>query len=422
MKPSTPGFIGNRLKEAREARALSMQGLADLLEISRQSISKYESGSQSPSPTILDEISRVLKIPRDYFVNERPHDNLRSDKPIYYRKLTAADKVSRFRAERRYEWLQDISHFLGEFVEFPDVNFPLFDPPNHPNLISNSEIEHLALRTRRFWGLGDGPISNVVWLLENNGAIVGRFPFSCDEIDAFSQDWGTDEVEGKSSRPHIVLGSDKQSTARSRFDAAHELGHLVIHKNITNNIFRDSKFHRLMENQANLFAGAFLFPRDSFIQEVADITLDSLRILKPRWKLSIAMLLHRAHDLHLIHDEEYKKIQINLVRRGWKKQEPLDEEIPPEEPKLLQSAMKMIIEEKICSSSDVLTYLKLNHTDIEEIIGLPSNYLGEKVKDFEALKLRKQNKNLSRPYQEGSKDSKSEGIVLDFSSRQRLEN
>ena len=50
MKPNTPGFIGKRLKEGREARELSMQGLAELLGVSRQSISKYESNDQSPRP------------------------------------------------------------------------------------------------------------------------------------------------------------------------------------------------------------------------------------------------------------------------------------------------------------------------------------------------------------------------------------
>lgn len=388
MKPNTPGFIGKRLKEAREARELSMQGLAELLGISRQSISKYESESQSPGPSVLDAISRTLRVPRDYFISTRPHDNLKSDKTIYYRSLSAARKSARLRAERRYEWLQDISDILGKYIEFPNVNFPSFDVPNDPTQIGNEDIEHLALRTRRFWGLGDGPISNIVWLLENNGAIVGRFSLSSDSIDAFSQNWSALEKNGFTSRPHIVLGTDKNSGARSRFDAAHELGHLVLHENIPENIFRNSQFHGLMEAQANLFAGAFLLPSDVFIQEVANISLDALRMLKPRWKLSIGMLLHRAHDLKLISDDEYRKLQINMSRRGWRKKEPLDEEIPLEEPKLLKSAMEMLIKEKICTPSDILAQLKLGHRDIEEIIGLPTNYLGEKIIDFEVLKMR----------------------------------
>jgi transcriptional regulator with XRE-family HTH domain len=40
----TPGFVGDRLREAREARGLSAVSLADLLGITRQAISLYESG------------------------------------------------------------------------------------------------------------------------------------------------------------------------------------------------------------------------------------------------------------------------------------------------------------------------------------------------------------------------------------------
>lgn len=423
MKPNTPGFLGKRLKEAREARELSMQGLADLLGVTRQSISKYESGDQSPRPIVLDEISKVLRLPVDFFVNERPHDYLDSESPIFYRKLTSATKAVRARAERRYEWLQDISDYLGRFVEFPDVNLPDFDVPNDPNKISDSMIEDLAIQTRRFWKLGDGPISNVVWLLENNGVIVGRYAFDANELDAFSQ-YVIGTVNKKQfCRPHIVLGNDKESGVRSRFDIAHELGHLIIHKNISRNIFRDSRFHKIIESQANRFSGAFLFPSKSFFQEVSSVSLDSLRTLKPRWKLSVSMLLHRAKDLGLLSDEKYQNLQINLVRRGWKTSEPLDDEIPVEEPKLLRRAMEMLIEQEIQTRSDVLNALKIGRRDTEEIIGLSANYLAEKVADFDSLKIkseRLQGEKQPRRDQENTPEDK--GVVLDFASRRRLEN
>lgn len=424
MKPNTPGFLGIRLKEARESRELTVQGLADILGISRQSVSKYENGDQSPRPEVLDGISKVLRFPRDYFVNERPHDHLTSETPIFYRKLTAATKSVRARAERRYEWLQDIAYYLGDFLEFPDVNFPSFDLPSDPTKISNSYIEELAVETRRFWGFGDGPISNVVWLLENNGAIVGRYAFGADNLDAFSQNLSIERIDGHQMfRPHIMLGNDKSSCARSRFDAAHELGHLVIHKEIPKNIFRDSKFHGLIEKQANRFAGAFLFPRDIFMQEVSSVSLDSLRTLKPRWKLAISMLLHRAKDLSLVGEQEYKNLQINLTRRGWRKKEPLDDEILPEEPKVLKSSVEMLVEQKIQTQSDILSSLRLDRQDVEEIIGLPSGYLTEKITGFDQLRLRRdhEKQELGVFDQHPEKDDK-RGVLINFPPRGRLEN
>jgi len=417
MKLSTPGFIGKRLKEGREARELTMQGLADILGISRASISKYESGDQSPHPNVLHEISKVLKLPVDFFVNDRPHDYLISDNPIFYRKLSSTTKTARERAERRYEWLQDISHYLGKFIEFPEVNFPFFETPEDPNKISNSMIEDLAKQTRRFWGLGDGPISNVVWLLENNGVIIGRYAFDANELDAFSQNLSGKDDKNSFYRPHIVLGDDKKSCARSRFDIAHELGHLIIHGNIPRNKFRDSRLHKRIEDQANRFSGAFLFPQESFLKEISLVSLDTLRTLKPRWKLSIAMLLHRAKDLGLVSEENYQNLRINLTRRGWRINEPLDDEIPVEEPKLLCTSMKMIVEEQIQTHADILHSLKLGHRDIEEIIGLPSGYLMEKVTKFDSLRVRNQHPaNLQDEHY-------SQGVIsVDFDSKKRLNN
>ena len=65
-------------------------------------------------------------------------------------------------------------------VEFPDWKFP-----SSPLEISNESIEETAAQARRFWGLGDGPISNVTWLLENKGAVVSRTILGADTLDAF---------------------------------------------------------------------------------------------------------------------------------------------------------------------------------------------------------------------------------------------
>jgi Zn-dependent peptidase ImmA (M78 family) len=53
-----------------------------------------------------------------------------------------------------------------------------------------------------------------------HGVIVTRLRSGLERVDAFSR-W----FEG---RPLVVLCADKRDTARSRLDAAHELGHLVM--------------------------------------------------------------------------------------------------------------------------------------------------------------------------------------------------
>src|SRR5205823_3964589 len=127
-----------------------------------------------------------------------------------------------------------------------------------------------ATETRRFWGLGDGPIANVVRLLEHHGAVVVRFDFGVRSLEAFSQ-WGLPE-----DRPFIVLGDARGSPARMRFCAAHELGHMVLHRHLDPQVVARPELHALLEQQAHRFTGAFLMPAESFRRSVYLTTLSAL--------------------------------------------------------------------------------------------------------------------------------------------------
>ncbi len=92
-----------------------------------------------------------------------------------------------------------------------------------------------------------------------------------------------------------MLGSDKDSAARSRFDAAHELAHLILHNSVTK---LGPPLHKLLEEQANRFAGAFLLPVDGFTNDIgALLTLNSLWVLKRKWRVSIAAMIHRCAEI-----------------------------------------------------------------------------------------------------------------------------
>ncbi|MEM7065813.1 MAG: XRE family transcriptional regulator [Cyanobacteria bacterium P01_B01_bin.77] len=365
-RPSTPGFIGDKLREAREARGLNGTALADLTDISRQSISKYEIGDQSPSPETLERISKVLKVPIDYFLTPRKR-TLDLKSAIFYRSMSTKTLTERLRAEKRFIWLQDIVAYLMSMVDFPKVNLPDFNIPENPELITDTLIEDTALELRQYWGLGLGPISNMVWLLENNGIIVSSYSLETATLDAFSQH--------HFDRPYVVIGTDKHSAARARFTAGHELGHLVLHKHLSQKDIRTPKTLKLIEAQANRFSGAFHLPERSFSEDFLQVDLDYFRVKKSRWKLSIAFFVERAKNLGYVDESRYKLLRRYISRKGWTKVEPLDEEIEVEKPQLLKDSFELIIQNNVCTRSEILQKLKLNPDDIESVCGLPSRYL-----------------------------------------------
>jgi Zn-dependent peptidase ImmA (M78 family)/DNA-binding XRE family transcriptional regulator len=366
MPASTPGFVGERLREARQVRRLRAVELSEMLGISAQAVSSYETGKKSPSPEVADAIARTLNLPAHFFTQPaRSH----SGNAVFYRSMSAATKSARMRAEFRQHWLEDLTQHLSYYVDFPSVRLPDFELPDDPQLISYDDIEALAADTRDFWAMApDGPIGNMVRLLENQGAVVAR-----DRLG----DAALDSLSTYSDRPYVMIGTDKGTAVRWRFDAAHELGHLVLHRHLKSRDLTKVGNFKLVERQAHRFAAAFLLPMPSFADEFFSASLDALRALKPRWRVSIAMMITRARHGDLISEEHERRMQINYSRRGWRRAEPLDDTLEYEEPRLLRRAVELTLIHGAERGSDFSHIVALGAHDIENLCFLPANYLHE---------------------------------------------
>lgn len=369
MSVGSPGFNGNRLREARESRGITGVGLAEILGVSRGLISQYEKGDSSPSPDKLYLIASALGVPVDFFL--LPERAFSADH-VFYRKLAAATRASRDKAEARLLWLGDVIAYLGEFVHLPEADIPDYSPPNRVDFLTPipaSAIEKVAADTRASWQLGDGPISNVTWLLENKGMIATRGILETETIDAFSTWLG--------GRPCVFLGADKDSAARSRFDAAHELGHAVIHRHVTRAQVADGKAHSIVEREADRFGSAFLLPESAFPMDLPAPTLQAMQNAKPRWVVSIGAMIHRLADLDAITPDEAKRLYLSRAKRGWARQEPLDDTIPVEQPRALNNALSLVVSEGVKSKEQVLRDLARKGEDIESLAGLQRGYFAE---------------------------------------------
>jgi Zn-dependent peptidase ImmA (M78 family)/DNA-binding XRE family transcriptional regulator len=376
VKYDSSKFQGFRLREAREARALSQVALADLLGVSNASVSQYESGDQFPSAEIMARICERLNLPAHFFVASRPK---REDPALFWRALTAANKVTRESHQRRYNWFREVIAVIAEYVEFPRPNFPDFSVPTDPSQLRDEDIDDLATRARQHWGLGDGPISNVVWLVENQGALVVRGEMEDSQRDAYS-DWD--------GRCYVFLGADKGSAVRSRFDLAHEIAHGILHKNVPERVRRQQSIHRLIESQADRFAGAFMLPESSFPSEVYTPSLQSLLHLKTRWRMSVGAMIMRLYQLGIIDDDRRRYLMIQMSRKGWRRREPLDDSLAPEDPRLLKRSLDLLLEHGRLFQEELLRRTHLWPTDIEKLLGLPPGYLAEPAAPF-SLQLRR---------------------------------
>lgn len=397
MRLGTPQFVGERLREAREVRGITQVALGELLGVSTQAISKYEQGIASPHPNIMDKIPQTLNFPNQFFFSHFVYE----EETLFWRSMSATTVMARRRANHKLTWLQAISDYLQEFIEFPPVNFPSGIFPDDPIKITPRMIETAASALRKHWGLKDRPISNVTYLLENNGAIVTRIHLDADTLDAFSC-WRKSQ-----QRPYFVLGADKNVAARSRLDAAHELGHIILHRHIDQKALKNTSTFKYIENQAFRFAGAFLLPEESFVNDFVSVNLNELTSLKMKWNVSIAAMIMRASDLGIISDEQKDRLWRNYSRQGFKKKEPLDNDVEPEKPFLLKKAIQMLIEENRQDRFQICLSLPFGQSAIEEISGLPPGYFG--MHQIGSKILRFKNSSIEE-YDEGSDQDEDRGI------------
>ena len=195
---------------------------------------------------------------------------------------------------------------------------------------------------RQAWGLGEKPISNMIQLLESNGVRVFSLAENTAHVNAYSL-W-------RKTVPYVFLNTFKSSEC-SRFDAAHELAHLVLHQDggVTG---RDA------EDQANKFASAFLMPKSDVISALSNIySLRQLITGKARWRVSLAALNYRVHKLGIISDWKNRDFCIAIVKNHYNTNEP--EPIARE---------KSIVWEKVLKT---LWSENTTHLDIAEQLALP---------------------------------------------------
>lgn len=352
------GFVPRRLTEARIARRMTRVDLARSAGITGQAVGYYEGGDRRPDMRILLKFSEALGCSPGLFLHEGPEYGSGLGTRFFRATGHRSNRLNES-LDVRLKWLWEIVSYVAKLVKLPNQNLP------EPSLSSNNgyhfiEIEHIAMQTRRFWGLGDGPIANMVALLETHGVVVSRFSMGSEKIDAFSC-W-------LSGRPYIVLGSGKQSGSRSRFDAAHELGHLIMHRDISQEDVESKNILDRIEREANQFAGAFLLPRKPMINEFYSTRLNHLKGLKQRWRVSMQAIAHRAMQLGLLDDDQYIAFRKQMSAQKWLTMEPLDDIILIEQPGFLKKAWALVAQ---CGAALSLseTELGLGPELLEEVTG-----------------------------------------------------
>lgn len=273
-------LLSVRLKQVRILNHYSMEEVAQHIGVTKQSISKYETGSAFPIDEILEKLVDFYELPAGYLAKPERASEKRS--PLFYRKNKRTSQRELEEVQICVVWYYEMLIACREFCDMPI--------PNLPYVEKDLSIEEKVQALRKHWGIPYGPIKNLAELLTRNGIYIFTAVLENEKIDGYSQI--IDDY------PIIILNQSKGSKARKNFSLAHELGHLVLHCG------GENCGSELMEDEANEFAACFLMPEKELRENIIHVNAENLRSLAVKWGVSPQAILERCWKLGMLGEGE----------------------------------------------------------------------------------------------------------------------
>jgi len=348
--------FGERLKQARVACGLSLRELAERVDVSPMSLSKYENGQTRPGPDVRVRLSEVLGVKPGFFT--RPHQ---------VQLECVAYRARRKLGSKARESLQaQVGEFLERYMEVEGIfgtgDRETFAWPEccRQEVSSLGDAGAVADGLRREWHLGEDPIGNLCEALEDHGVKVVLLPGTPPEFDGFS-------CLANGVTPVVVSRWDDELPGdRQRFNLAHELGHLLLGERVTGDLDLEKACHR--------FAGTLLVPDVAVLREVGPrrgwVPPKELFLLKHKWGLSMSAWLYRMRDLGVVSPSEYEVTMRQFRKQGWHLREP-GEQYPAERTERFYRLVERAVAEDLISMSRAGDFLNKPLYQVREELGWP---------------------------------------------------
>lgn len=312
-------LVITNLKRLRSVKGLTQAQLAEKAGLSRAGYRNIETGKTIPRSSTLPALAEALDVPLRELLAPVPvlqHVRFRS-----FRRLRTREGI-----------LADVGRWLGDFNELEDIlddRKPytlsgLTPLPLRGKGASRDSVIQMAAEVRRRFGLGPREaVRDVCGLLEAHGIKV--FPHRLAS-DAF---FGLSVVEEDGGPAVVVNTWERIPVERWIFTAAHELGHLVLHR--PEYQIEEVNEGKTQEQEANLFASHFLMPHEVFRDEWNEARglpfLDRVLKVKRIFRVSYKTVLYRLAETGKIESNVWQRFQNDYRRRYgrtlMKKDEPL---------------------------------------------------------------------------------------------------
>jgi transcriptional regulator with XRE-family HTH domain/Zn-dependent peptidase ImmA (M78 family) len=314
--------IGERLRRTRLITGISQAELGQRIGLDRTMVAKIEAGTRRIGALELTQISRVLDIPIGYLLEPVP--------PVMSRRSGVAledfdSEVARHTGRMEIAlaaWLRDIR----QLIEFGTLSPPSLLVSDRP-ADSEGAAREIAIWVRGVLGYGFEPVVSLAELCERAGQFVLVTEVPGD---------GASVIDGEVAAAVVSRSGDP---GRRRATAAHELGHLVLGDEYSNDLgVHVSRAER--EEVIDAFAAELLLPGRVFTDIAAGssgISRSELVELAARFRVSWTLALRQASRAGVLDSDARRAMAGNRPTRsefmdavGWVPQPDLESvRVPP---------------------------------------------------------------------------------------------
>jgi Zn-dependent peptidase ImmA (M78 family)/DNA-binding XRE family transcriptional regulator len=294
LEQIAPADLGERLRIAREAAGIKQAEAASAIEVARTTLVAIEQGQRRIR---MNELQQLAKLYRTSVNAVLRQEAVQVDLAPRFRKLVGTSDQA---ADAAAKMLGDLAKAEVELENLLGIKRVPNYPPERPILRGDVRVqaEHDAMELRQRLGLGNGPVSDIVTLLELELGVrvyVRRLDSRISGLFAYDDALG----------PCMLLNASHPRDRRTQ-SAAHETGHFVSTRREPEILHSHEVENSREERYANAFARAFLTPARAVTQKFQEVTAGSDRlsrrhviVLAHFFSVSREAILRRLEELTL---------------------------------------------------------------------------------------------------------------------------
>lgn len=328
------------LSIARQREGLSQKALADAAGVTQAFISRLEAGNYGGvASDIVAKIALALNVAPGFFSRRFDVRHLGFHRLYRLQRKIGAKAMAQLEADLNARRLHLLA-LLRTLDLSPSLPYP--DATRFESL----KPREAARELRRFWSIRSGPIPHLTSMLEAAGIVIV-------EVPSLDGAFGGLAVHAYGALPIIFVAAN-QPDDRRRLTLAHELGHLLLHTQPTD----DS------EAEAFAFASELLLPREDALRLLNPFSLRAAFAVKQSYRISVRSLVMTAKELGIIDADRARRFHKEIVSRGWAKEEPYAKEA--ERPALLGNLLSALRQDLNYSLEDIAAMF---HESTERVAG-----------------------------------------------------